>query len=151
MEAIYTFAAQNNLNLMFVDIPHIASDATINLSKKKVLSIYLDDNMFSISSYLDKKLKTMRVFEKNSNIDIIHSIELFVDNENITYDNIFVAGSGEVDEFKTELESILRLSAEIFNPFECIQYSDSYTQNTSLMNRPNSFSAAAGICFRKFK
>jgi len=151
VEAIYTFAAQNNLNLMFVDIPHIASDATINLSKKKVLSIYLDDNMFSISSYLDKKLKTMRVFEKNSNIDIIHSIELFVDNENITYDNIFVAGSGEVDEFKTELESILRLSAEIFNPFECIQYSDSYTQNTSLMNRPNSFSAAAGICFRKFK
>jgi len=151
VESIHEFATQNNLNLMFVNISHIASDVLINLSEKKVLSIYLDDSIFSISSYLDKNLKTIKMFGKDSNLDILHSIELFVDNENITYDNIFIAGSSEVVELKVELESILRLTAEIFNPFESIHRSSSFIQNAHFMNRPNSFSAAAGICFRKFK
>jgi Tfp pilus assembly PilM family ATPase len=151
VESIYKFAAQNNLNLMFVNISHIASDGLTSLSQKKVLSIYLDDSMFSISSYIDKKLKTMKMYEKSSNLDVLHSVELFVDNENITYDNIFIAGIGEIDEFKIELESILSLTAEIINPFESIHQSDSFIQNAYFMNQPNSFSAAAGICFRKFK
>ena len=151
VEAIYKFAAQNNLNLMFVDISHIASDALIDLSEKKVLSIYFDDSIFSISSYLDKNLKTIKVFQRKSNLDFLKSVEFFIDNENITYDNIFIAGSDDVDEFKIELESKLKLSAEIFNPFESILISDSFVQNAYFMNRPNSLSAAAGISFRKFK
>lgn len=151
VKSIYNFAAQNNLNLMFIDISHIASDALLNLSEKKVLSIYFDDSIFSISSYLDKNLKTIKMFERKSKSDFLNSIEIFVDNENITYDNIFIAGSGEVDEFKFELESKLKLTAEIFNPFENILISDSFIQNAYYMNRPNSLSAAAGISFRKFK
>ncbi len=123
VESIHEFASQNNLNLKFVNISHIASDAFINLSQKKVLSIYLDDSIFSISSYLNQNLKTIKMFEKDSNLDILHSIELFIDNENITYDNIFIAGSSEVVELKVELASILRLTAEIFNPFETIHQS----------------------------
>ena len=96
-------------------------------------------------------MKTIKIFEKDSNLDILHSIELFVDNENITYDNIFIAGSSEVVELKVELESILKLTAEILNPFESIHHSASFIQNAHFMNQPNSFSAAAGISFRKFK
>lgn len=151
VESIFKFAAQNNLNLLFIDISHFASDASINLSEKKTLSIYVDDSIFSISSYIDKSLKTIKMFERKTNFDFLNSIELFVDNENITYDNIFIAGSSEVDELKIELETKLNITAEIFNPFENIQTSESFIQNAYFMNKPNSFSAAAGISFRKFK
>jgi len=151
VESIFKFAAQNNLNLKFVDISHFASDASINLYEKKVLSIYVDDSIFSLSTYLDKKLKTIRTFERKTNFDFLNSIESFVDEENITYDNILIAGSIEVDELKIELEAKLKMSAEMFNPFENIPTSDAFIQNAYFMNRPNSFSAAAGISFRKFK
>ncbi|MCF6270298.1 MAG: hypothetical protein L3J41_11340 [Melioribacteraceae bacterium] len=150
VESIFNFAIQNNLNLMFIDVSHFASDASINLSEKKVLSIYVTDSMFSISSYLDKSLKTIKMFERETNFDFLSSVESFTDNENITYDKIFIAGSSDVDELKIELESKLNLSAEIFNPFEKIQTSESFIQNAYFMNKPNSFSAAAGISFRKF-
>lgn len=151
VKSIFKFVSQNNLNLMFVDISHFASDASINLSKKKILSIYVDDSMFSISSYLNKNLKTFKMFGRKTNFEFLNSTESFVDNENITYDKIFIAGSSEVDDLKIELESKINLLAEIFNPFENIQTSESFVQNAYFMNQPNSFSAAAGICFRKFK
>ena len=151
VESIFKFATQNNLNLKFIDISHFASDASINLYEKKVLSIYVDDSIFSLSTYLDKKLKTIRTFERKTNFDFLNSIESFVDEENITYDNILIAGSIEVDELKIELEAKLKMSAEMFNPFENIPTSDAFIQNAYFMNRPNSFSAAAGISFRKFK
>ncbi len=150
IESIFKFAKQNNLNLMFVDNSHFASDASINISKKKILSIYVEDSTFSISSYGDKKLKTMKMFNRKTNFDFLNSIESFIDNENISYDNIYIAGSSEVDELKIELESKLNILAEMFNPFESIQTSESFIQNAYFMNQPNSFSAAAGISFRKF-
>jgi len=151
VESIFKFAAQNNLKLRFVDISHFASDASINLSEKKVLSIYIDDSIFSISSYLNKNLKTIKMYDRKTNLDFLNSIESFVDNENITYDNIFIAGSGEVDDLKIELKSKLNISAEMFNPFENIPTSESFIQSAYFMNQPNSFSAAAGISFRKIK
>ncbi len=151
VESIFNFTIKNNLNLIFIDISHFASDTSINFSEKKVLSIYVDDSVFSISSYSGKKLKTIKMFEKNTNFDFLNSVESFIENENITYDDIFIAGSSEVDELKIELETKLGLAAEMFNPFQNIQTSESFIQNACYMNQPNSFSAAAGISFRKFK
>ena len=150
VESIFKFANQNNLNLIFVDNSHFASDASINLSEKKTLSIYVCDSLFSISSYLDKNLKTIKMFKRKTNFDFLNSIESFIDSENIAYDSIFIAGNDEVDELKIELESKLNIFAEIFNPFQSIQTSESFIQNAYFMNKPNSFSAAAGISFRKF-
>jgi hypothetical protein len=132
-----------------VDISHFASDALINFSNNKTLSIYIDDSHFSISSYINKQLKTIKVFEEIEETSIITSIESFMEVENIAYDNIFIAGSSEVDEQKIAIESKLDLTLEMFNPFKKIETSESFIQNAYYMNRPNSFSASAGIGFRR--
>ncbi len=149
IELIFNFATENNLNLKFVDISHFASDALINFSNNKTLSIYIDDSHFSISSYINKQLKTIKVFEEIEETSIITSIESFMEVENIAYDNIFIAGSSEVDEQKIAIESKLDLTLEMFNPFKKIETSESFIQNAYYMNRPNSFSASAGIGFRR--
>jgi Tfp pilus assembly PilM family ATPase len=149
IESLFNFAKQNNLNLKFVDVAHFASDTIINSSKTKTLSVYIDASHFSIASYINQELKTIKVYENGTNFTLLSSIESFIEVENIAYDNIFIAGSNDVDELKIEIETKLKLNIEMFNPFEKIETSEAFIQNAHYLNRPNSFSASAGIGFRR--
>ena len=150
IKLFFDFAQQNSLTLKFIDVSSFASDANLNiLDKKKILSIYLDDTHYSVASYIENNLKTFKTFEMETNFSFLNNIETFIDSENIAYDNVFIAGNDEVDELKIELETKLKLVSEIFNPFENIDTSESFIQNAHFLNTPNSFSAAAGVSFRK--
>ena len=150
-KAFYSFSLQNNFTLKAIDNEHFAFNSTINFNENRNwLSIYLGSNSCSVNSYLGKELETTRQFEVTENSSLINSVSSFIENHNIAYDNIYLASNLDADDFKIELEEKLNSSVEITNPFESIITSDSFIQNAHFINRPNSFSAAAGICFRRF-
>jgi Tfp pilus assembly PilM family ATPase len=151
VKAIYNFSIQNNLVLKTIDNSHFAFNSTINFSESQnILSIYLCSISCSVNSYLGKDLQTVQQFEIYDNTSLIDSVGRFIDNQNIAYDKIYLASSLEVDDLKIALEEKLNNSIEVANPFESLITSESFIQNAHFMNKPNSFSAAAGICYRKF-
>lgn len=148
---LLNFSLQNNLILRFIDTSHISSDSNISLiENRKILSIYVDDELCSINSYIGTSLHTTKRFEVVDNSSVIKSINTFWENQNIAYDNIYLASTLEVDELKLELEAKIKNSIEMINPFDSIEPSESFIQNAYYLNKPNLFSSAAGICYRKF-
>ena len=147
IESLFNFAKQNELHLKFVDISHFASDTLI--SRDKTLSVFIDSTHFSISSHINQELKTIKVYENGTNFTLLSTIESFIEIENIAFDNIFIAGTDDVDDLKIEIETKLDLNVEMYNSFEKIETSEAFIQNAYFLNRPNSFSATAGIGFRR--
>ncbi len=144
------FSQQNGLNLKSIDTAHFSSDSNIVLlESKKVLSIYLGEELFSINSYLGTELQTSKRFEILGNSFLISSIMDFWENQNIAYNSVYLAGASEMDELKVELEAKINTSVEIINPFQFIDISETFIQNAHYVNSPSSFSSAAGICYRK--
>lgn len=150
IQALYNFSTQNKLNLKFIDNSHFAFNSTIRFrGNRNVLSIYLCSNYCSINSYLGKEIQSTSQFEVYDNNSIIESVYDFVENQNIAYDKIHLASSLDVDELRLGLKSKLNISVENANPFELVSTSESFIQNAYFINLPNSFSAAAGMCYRK--
>ena len=145
------FSQQNGFNLKSIDTAHFSSDSNIVLlENKKVLSSYLGEEFFSINSYLGTELQTSKRFEMLDNVFLISLIMEFWENQNIAYNNVYLSGVSELDEIKIELEKQINNSVEIINPFQAIDISESFIQNSHYVNNPSQFSAAAGICYRKF-
>lgn len=150
IQALYNFSIQNKLKLKFIDNSHFAFNSTIKFRENRnVLSVYLCSNYCSINSYLGKELHTTSQFEVYDNNSIIDSVYDFVENQNIAYDKVHLASSLDVDELRLGLKSKLNISVENANPFDSIATSESFIQNAYFINLPNSFSAAAGMCYRK--
>ncbi len=149
-EAVYNFSIQNNLILKSIDNSHLSSDSLISFHENKnIISIYLCSGYCSINTYLGTSLLTTKRFEIVNNNALIDLVNNFIENQNIAYDEIFLGSILDVDEFKNGLESKLDSNIEILSPFESIITSESFIQNAHFMNHPHSFSAAAGICYRK--
>jgi hypothetical protein len=150
IQALYKFSIQNKLNLKFIDNSHFAFNSTIRFRENRnVLSVYLCSNYCSIISYLGKEIQSTSQFEVYDNNSIIDSVYDFVENQNIAYDKIHLASSLDVDELRIGLKSKLNISVENANPFDFVPTSESFIQNAYFINLPNSFSAAAGMCYRK--
>ncbi len=150
VQAIHKFCIANNLVLKYIDSSHFAFVSTIALNESKnSLSIYLSSSFCSISSYLGKRLHTTKQIEVLDNNSLINSVNSFIENQNIAYDEIYLTSNFEIDELKMGLESELEISVKVINPFTDIPTSKSFIQNAHFLNTPNSFAAAAGICYRK--
>ncbi len=150
VQAIHKFCITNNLVLKYIDNSHFAFVSTIALNESKnSLSIYLCSACCSISSYLGKRLHTTKQIEVLDNNSLISSVNSFIENQNIAYDEMFLASDFEIDELKIGLEAKLGISVKVVNPFTNVPTSESFIQNAYFLNTPNSFSAAAGICYRK--
>jgi len=151
VDILLNFSLQNNLILKFIDTAHFSSDSNISLvENRKIISIFIDNEICYINLYLGKGLHTTKRFEIVDNNLLIKLITAFMENQNIAFDNIYIASTSDIDELKVELESLLNNSIEMINPFEAIEPSESFIQNAHYLNKANSFSSAAGICYRKF-
>ena len=151
IETIDEFCKINNFTLKFIDNSHFSSDLTLILNENKTtLSIYVDYDFASIISYSGKRINKTHRLNITNDVSLSESFLDFIESQNIAYDKIYVSCPMEVDELKIKLESAFGKNIEITNPFEFIPTSESFIQNAHFINKPNSFSAAAGICFRKF-
>jgi hypothetical protein len=151
VKELFTFAKKNNFKLKYVDNSHFSSDLNIIVNENKTtLSVYIDYPFVSLNSYIGKNLSATNTIHIENRSEQATRIIDFMEKQNIVYDKIYMASSVENDEFKFEMEERLQKKIELINPFEFIPTSESFIQNAHFMNKPNTFSAAAGICFRKF-
>jgi len=151
VNALLGFSLQNNFSLKFIDTAHFSSDSNIFLNEnKKILSIYIGNDFCSINSYLGMELHSTKKIEFVNQSALINSIYEFWESKNIAYDSIYLASVLELDEQKINLEHRINNPVEIINPFRIIDISESFIQNAHFLNSSNSFSSAAGICYRKF-
>ena len=148
---LLSFSFKNNFTLKFIDTAHFSSDSNISLSEnKKNLSIYIENDFCSIISYLGMELHAAKKIEIINNNALVNSISEFWESLNIAYDSIYLASTLESDELKINLEHRIKNTIEFINPFRIINISESFIQNAHFLNSANSFSSAAGICYRKF-
>lgn len=151
IETLFRFAKQNSFKLKFVDYNHFSSDLNIILNENKTtLSIFVDFPFISLNSYIGKNLNATNTFHMDDEETKLQTIVDFIESKNIVYDKVYMASSAENDELKFNLEERIQKPIDLLNPFEFIPTSESFIQNAHYMNKPNTFSSASGIGFRKF-
>ena len=148
VKSLYELLKKNNLKLKFVDLPFFASHLLVGNNFKKTLSIYIDELYISLFSYNDNEFSGGSVL-KRGDLDDEDLITKFIEKNNIAFDNYYLSGNFDLEEIKSKLGNIINVEIASVNPFDNIPTSSTFIQNAYYLNRPNSFSAAAGICFRK--
>lgn len=149
IKTLYAFAKQNDFILRSIDTAHFAFDSLINKTKNSnFISAYYDSDYCSINSYIDNKLNTTKQFEISEPKSVIELVRMFIEDENNNYEKIYLASSLEADELRIELTLETKIDVEMSNPFISIPTSEVFIQNAYFINKPNSFAAAAGLCYR---
>ncbi len=149
IRTLYDFSKQNNFTLRSIDNAHFAFDSLITRNENSnIISAYYDTDYCSINSYVGKKLHTTKQFIISDNKSIIELINNFIENKKIDYNKIYLASPLEADELRIELALETKIEVEMSNPFLSIPTSEAFIQNAYFINKPNSFAAAAGLCYR---
>jgi Tfp pilus assembly PilM family ATPase len=146
--SLYEFCKHNNLRLRYINAACFSSDSIID--KSATLSLYVEQNSVSIAFYTEGELFAFINKQATGTNKITDILLGFVKQTNITYDSVYIAGTEDMFELKTYLEETLNTPVKMFNPFATIKHSETFIQNGHFLNTPNSFAAAAGICYRKF-
>jgi len=143
---IYNFLLKNDLVLQFIDNAHFASDLLIK--RNNTISVYVSNNALSFCSYKNNELTGYRKFTADDNSKLIEYLNTLISKDENDFDEFYIAGDTEFNQLQQEIEESLKVSFKNISPFERIQLSESFLQNSHYLNRAMLFSSAAGICFR---
>ena len=143
---IYNFLLKNDLVLQFIDNAHFASDLLIK--RNNTISVYVSNNALSFCSYKNNELTGYRKFTADDNSKLIEYLNTLISKDENDFDEFYIAGDTEFNQLQQEIEEYLKVSFKNISPFERIQLSESFLQNSHYLNRAMLFSSAAGICFR---
>lgn len=159
LKYLHKFSVRNNLNLKFVNNAHITSDSLILLNhpkfkSKSFFSIYIDENVFSISLHKNNLLQFIRIRKFSSLPELIplliteiESLSQFQINP-FNVDGSFIFGNLKLDDIQNSIAEATELKLSVINPFDKINPGEDFNQLDFYLNKANSFSAAAGIAFR---
>ena len=143
---IYSFLLKNDLALQFIDNAHFASDLLIK--KNNTISVYVSDQAISFCSYNNNELTGYRKFVTDNNSKLIEYLNTLISTEENNFEEFYLAGDIEFTQLQQELEESVQKNFKTIAPFERIQLSESFLQNSHYLNKASLFSSAAGICFR---
>ena len=159
LEILDKFSKKNNLQLRFIDNPHIASERTLSISRSIKydglnLSIYIAKKFLSIFFTFNNRPLLFKTIPLND-ISEINDLLLkeisdpsLLKIERKQIESIFVSGDEIPNNLIPTLKKVLNLDIIQFNPFDKIRPIPDLYESRLYLEKYNSFSAAAGIAFR---
>jgi len=152
--SIHKFCVNNNLTLRFVDNVHFAANLLIspNYFSENYLSIYSDDDFYTLMIFEKGKPKFFKSFEDqdlNSVIAKIHAdVQKYAAGHGVKFSKIFLSGESVSEHAVMIIDDHFKLEIHKINPFVNLKTSANVFKKDLINNKSHSFTAPVGIAAR---
>lgn len=152
--SIHKFCVSNNLVLRFADNVHFAANLLIgiNSSLENYLSIYSDDDYFTMMIFEKGKPKYFKCFDEqdlnNNAVKMHQEYENYSAAQNIKCGKIYLSGDSISDNAGKIIENNFKLETIKINPFGKLKIVPNLFKKDLITKMPCIFTAPVGIAAR---
>lgn len=159
LASLNKLAAENNLELRYIDNAHISSNAFIKLDKaalteEATISIFFEENIFSISLLHNNVPVVFKVVEYKDKIDYfilkneLEKMKSLVENEEKKISDLYIFNESGNEKLSNNLMNDFRWNIIRTNPFFGIKANKNIVHKNLYTDLFNSFTSAVGIALR---